>query len=76
MLVCQTLPVGVELFSCVKTFFFFPICVAAGHVGKTLYTKTLQTVKTSPYYFCFSVRPSSNVELFITKLLQFSTRKD
>ena len=41
MLVCHTLPVGVELFSCVKTFFFFPICVAAGHVGKTLYTKTL-----------------------------------
>ena len=53
MLVCQTLSVGVELFSYVKTL-FFPICIAAGHVGKTLYTKTLRTVKTSPLvlFFC------------------------
>ena len=34
-----------------KNVLFFPICVAAGHVGKTLYTKTLRTVTTSPYYF-------------------------
>ena len=67
MLVCHTLPGGV--------FFFFPICIAAGHVGKTLYTKTLRTAKTSPLVLFF-VRPSSNVELFITKLLQLSTRKD
>ena len=50
MLVCQTLPVRAELFSYVETF-FFSVCIAAGHVGKTLYTKTLRTVKTSPYYF-------------------------
>ena len=39
-------------------FFFFPICIAAGHVGKTLYTKTLRTAKTSPLVLFF-VRPSS-----------------